>query len=626
MTKLYTKPAASGLYHHSYDPITVASMDFSKQVVSRIIECQPKDMFNKIACSADLLIAPQVFPPYGRCYLKTAAFFVPEHQLIEQSEAFHMNQGTYKGDLVVRPRISLFNLMNGTLSGSTFNSTVVKTLSSSTPNLSPDVDYPSPDTYDYINVHSGAGGIVVYDFMSLSESGKRYYKLMKSLGYDFISPTFMFYATPPSGKTLTEFVIESNDIMVDALPILAYFKVFYDMFYPATMYNSNAGVANLKKIHDNQDIVVAGVTKYDHTTGVLEADRVFWWYYDANVPVHQDMYTEAWNNPNSPTSVSPTASNPTGLIGPYLPQDNYNTDTLSVNSRQSQLQNHLGNTLAYITPAGLKVLNAFDKFVTRWNLAGTRAAQRVYAMFGIEPDAMKSNYVHKLYEGSELLRFHPVVSNADTSASGGLGLGDFAGFGAGSLNFEFNYKCTDYGFIIIVHWLQLKPILLHGVDPSVLRKDPFDWYTPEYDGQAMRAIPNIEISLLKDRRIDTSATAYPRGDKEIYGFTNIYDEYREMKDIVIGDFVSGQSKNFLFARDYTSLRSQASSFAPQTDDVQFMTNGYTQPFQMAHSVGDRFWCQFSFNIDAERPMLPKSDALDLGSGDTDFNKNGQIIN
>ena len=110
MSVVNIKSAVKGYSSHRYNPITIASLDFDDLLPVRVIECVKGDNFTNISGKGFLRLAPTIFPAYGRCKLNTAAFFVPESQLIQQSDAFHANQSTYKGRTVVLPHCWAYNI------------------------------------------------------------------------------------------------------------------------------------------------------------------------------------------------------------------------------------------------------------------------------------------------------------------------------------------------------------------------------------------------------------------------------------------------------------------------------------------------------------------------------------
>ena len=552
MTRLNIKPAAAGLYHHHYSPSSVSSIDFGDLQCSQIIECVKRDEWRKIKADGIMHIAPQQFPPYGKAYIKTAAFFVPEFELIEASDAFHSNQSSYRG---VATKCPVFN--SDVFSQMFASRNILSTFVAET--TTPDNAFflANPlNTFDFVYVINSGSNTPKYQLYSLTDLGKRFYKMFKSLGYDF--PSFKY----SSGIDYNT-AFATGRVICNALPLLAYMKVFTDFFDNGVHYNNSPLVHLIKAIHDGRSFTYGGNSWYDASTGYLTGEALFNSIYEVCVPHESNLYTEAWNSPISPDGINPSSSmmsiNPSGLVSPLNPV--IGGSVLSVNSSSATVE--AWSPAQYITPFGLRVLSAFDKYVRRNGLSGSKSVQKVYSRFGIKGEDFDCFYVHKLFEASERIKFAPIVSQSDTTNSStqypGKTLGSYAGYGSAALHFEFDYKCQDFGYIVVLHWLNVAPMLLRGMDPKVLRYNSFDFYTPEYDGVTVRGIPYCEISVTKQ----CSALE----DKANYGFCNLYDDYRELRDNISGDFINHFSKNFVFCRDFSDIRDVGTAFAPQEQNI-----------------------------------------------------------
>ena len=197
------------------------------------------------------------------------------------------------------------------------------------------------------------------------------------------------------------------------------------------------------------------------------------------------MYTMAYNSPNSPTGIVDIHDtvNPQGLISPYTDVP----DLVTNDANRVKLQDNQQDLLTRLSNFGLSIFNSALNFVRRNNLFGSRSTQQFLARFGINAD---SDIASKLYEGQDRIKFYPVMSNSDTynpSTQDGQGLGDYAGMGVSALDINFNYQTKDFGFILVVNWLQIVPIWLRGCKPHVFRIHSQDFWTPEYDGKTIRA-------------------------------------------------------------------------------------------------------------------------------------------
>lgn len=636
MSRVNIKSASSGLYPHTYNFSSIGSIDLGELVTDAVVETVPTDQWNNFHSDGILRLAPQVFPPYGKLFLKHASFFVPEHQLIEYADALRENMDTFKGHSIRYPFFYAdhINFIFSTYSPwGTFSTEV-------TTRTNPEINPPAKNTFDFIYLTGNSTANMSFSYCKLNALGKRLYKILKCLGYDFASYSF------DSSSYSYDGVSASAHTKVNALKLLAYAKVYNDYFANAQTYNYTNMTALLHDIRNNQTHTDSnGNPEYDASTGQLY-QRAIIQILKVTVPHEQNMYTEAWNSPNSPlgTNQSFQSINPVGSVSPFIPptlNPNNNTSFPNgiVNDNESSGLFSVSNSSTFtalqnISSFGLKMLEAWDRFVRRFNISGSKVVEKVYARFGIEPDDKNSHYARKIYESAYRIPFYPVMSNSDTvpsaGSSVGKSLGSYSGMGGlQTINIDFNYNCNDYGFIIVVSWLNIIPIQVRGFDPSVLRLNAFDYWTPEYDGKAMRAIPNMEISV--DRSCGPESAN--KADTQIFGFTNIYDDYRELRDNVFGDFVTDENvRNFLFARDLSVIRESSNVMYPQTAVVQYYdvlasdNPDLTNPFQMSADNGNRFYLELDWTINAMRPILPKAEALDLGgSGPVSVPINGQMM-
>lgn len=614
MANVSIAPAVRQLNPHRYNPYSIASIDFGEFVVHRFIETEKTDDWKSVQADGFLRLAALDFPAYGRVSLKSAAFFVPTFQLLQNIDGFRSHEVSDKGQPCIMPmcRIDICNLLC-----SFDNTFYTVAFAGADYTRIPDPD--SPNTpYDFLSFTKDTqSDIPIWAALKLTAKGKRVYKWLKSLGYDFVT-----YQPSNSYSTLVESISYTN-----CLNILAYAKVWADYFCNIHLYQSNKTVQMLKSIKDGQDYKIGNITLYDSATGHLELNGVLEIWNDTLVPFQSNMYTNAWNSEMSPIGDISNNSQPNGgLIGPHLPETNANFDKVVLSTLSTYITNHSANDIKILSQYGINSLQAAFKFVRRNGLFGSEPVKQAFARYGIKGDDFNSMFARKLFEASSDIDFSAVMSNSNTvdpDTDKGSVLGAYAGVGLCGLNFNYNYKATDYGVILNLSWLQIVPLQIHGFDPSTLRRLPLDWYTPEYDGKAIRAIPLMEIS--SNRKIVTVAA---NKDEQVFGYTGIYDEYRRMRDVVLGDFVFGNAKKFYFGRDLSEKRENYRfAIVPQSNSIQYFNRWGSQPdltdaFQYSVDNGDRFYLQLIYKIEADRPMLSDADALDLtGSGEVETSTN-----
>lgn len=626
MSRVSIKPNASSQYKHHFSPSSYLSLDFGEFGVTRCIEGQLSEHYEGIQCNGHLRLQPQVFPAYGKLYLNQAAFFVPTSQLYFNFASFRSNASVDKGIRVGTPCVDSLSInqffVNPSNAYSAFN---LSTLISSYTDPTVSQALVDADKSDFCWVIDDSG-VVKYRFYQLTPIGRRYYKLLKSLGFDFVQ--FEYDSSASSAS-----VIKSrSSFYPNIYPLLAYAKVFVDMFLNGNMYNSSLLSALLDSIRFSKSFTVGGQTLFSFGTNLSEL-TVYGLAYILDsiiVPHKSNMYTDAYNSMVSPLGVTgadesisklPMANGASGMVSPVS-----SSNSSSALNQPSVGTDYVGTSnSSFLTDFGLRTLNFIADFVYRRNLVGSKSVDRLFAMFGFEPADRSFNFVKKLAEKSTRINFHPVLSNSDTynaQTDEGKVVGAYSGFAAEGLELHYDYKLREYGYIIQIAYLTVDPVILRGFDPQVLRLYPFDFFTPGYDGQTVRAIPSCEVCIPKNF---TDAVLNKR-TKDVFGFVNSYDDYRQMRDIVAGDFVSGGAKDFLFSRDLSKI---SSALKPQTDAVHYYSKfdnpDMSNPFYTSQSEGDRFYLELDFDIDLVSPVKSKDDSLKIPSGYTVVAVGGNLM-
>lgn len=630
------KPESKGLYGNKFSAFSIASLDFSELVPVRKIDLVPRYEIKSCKGNGFLRLAPSVFPAYGRCTFNSAAFAVSDSQILEGAQAFHNGLLTYKGKAFNLPYIDFADIMkmfeyyqgDGSQDDNTHLCYPVKLTDhpgsgwfdtySSSPSYTPI----NEDEYDFMLPTTVNSNVPVYAFFKLTRTGCRFYKILKGCGFDW--PSFGNVVT--TSTTVANLYATFCNEKFNLMPFLAYCHIYADYFLNPNFYHNSEFVQRLHKIHDMEDMSTASDTLYTASTGKCHYYLLQFFLKEIRLPHHRGMYLNAWNSPLSPVGDTPLSnstfpnSNSDSLISPVLPQSSTSyVESISANGT-TVVDRNVGSTgsltnMRYLSVYGLRFLqNVFD-YCRRNGLFGSKYWEQFWARFGIKPSDYSSSHASKLFEGTQDIDFSAIMSNADTE---GRSLGSYAGFGIGSLKFDFNYKSDDYGYVFVVSWLQQIPIFLNGVDPACLRRSFLDYWTPKWDGKTLRAIPMMEISYAKRSDLDSSVN----GDAKIFGFTNLYDEYRNMRDVVLGDFVTSPvARNFLFCRNLGFFRSRnIEKLSPQSNQIQYISrplyeSDMSDPFQMSYVNGDRFYLQFNFDMKIKSPILTGASALDLEDGD-----------
>lgn len=494
----------------------LTTMDFGEIVPLMVEETVPGDQFS---VNADYFsrMAPLAKPTYGRFQFKTVAAFVPYYQVAEDADAWLAGKTSWEGITPVQRTFTAAELekfVRLRCTGQSVNSAA---------------------TYDYTLVFN-SGSRAYY---TLSPKGKYFVKILNSLGYAL--PQNVDYQ---SGTTWT--TVDSK-VKLSAYPLLAFFKLYNDYMSQSQRFNSSPLSAILTKIKYNMDYP-------GYSNGVLTEEALDEMFSSLYLNYENDYFTSAWQNPNAAVAGN-IGEAITGLPASFLSAPNgVNADSFNIGTDQ-----------AYMTPGATQIgqraldfLKDFDDWVRRNNYTGSRAVQQIYSRFGIKTDDYRTHYANVITTDSMPIQVGDVTATADAS---GVPLGDYAGKGIMSGSKGFNISVGDYGLVLVLGYFTVTPMNAFGFDRRVLRTNPLDYYTPEFDGTGAEA---ISVGEVWSSPIDIDGVS----NNAIFGFTERYNSYRYGRDVITGDFrdyhKDGDMNCWHTGRNLESLRSGNTLVAQST--------------------------------------------------------------
>lgn len=528
----------------------------------------PNDSISVTAESfARLLPIPQ--PTFGSATVRNRAFFVPYRVLMPHWNEFITNTaGVSNHHLPILPNSEIVDLF------------FVEGLNTLTTSVA------STDPYDFQYYFSGAD-----HYYKLTSRGMLFYKLLRSLGYDFIVPT-------TSKTTVT-------DYDYNALPLLAYAKVFIDWYYPSQYYLSNNMIEQLTSVDNlsmdalSLNVILSSVT-----------DSIY----------NDSYFVSAFDTPNGPLSVN-----------------NIDVEVKDTSSN-SVVDSNSTSTTPLLTVAenkfsqfAIDVLHKLSDFMKRNQLVGARAVDRYLSRFGVALDSSKTR--RSVYIDSRIspLSFGSVDSNAATSDAD---LGDYAGKGLANVNpFNFRFDTDEYGEFLIIQSIVPDSGYCQGIDRDILYSSAFDFYQPEFDNLGNQAISASELFI---PHVGSFANCNKIFSK-VFGWTPRYSEYKVAHDRLTGDFslprtvgstLQGWHLNRLFVNesftnDVDNMVHSLNFVRGDADKNQFNRIFY-------YTVGDRDMINVvnSFDVTLLTSMKPMYDYYDfdaLGQM-VDIDTNGSKMN
>ena len=128
--------------------------------------------------------------------------------------------------------------------------------------------------------------------------------------------------------------------------------------------------------------------------------------------------------------------------------------------------------------------------------------------------------------GSQAIDFSEVLQTANDASDRDFGIGDMYGHGMASMRTnKFARRIDESGYVMSLLSVRPKTIYQDGVDREWLKLDREEFHDPFLEEIGMQPLYNGELDL------DHSA-----GPREVFGYTDRYEEYRKMNSCVTGEF------------------------------------------------------------------------------------------
>lgn len=584
--RLHIKDAVKARNKMDLQDDTLATMDIGQIVPLWSKELIAGDQFN-VNPRFFSRMAPLVKPTYGKFYFKQMNVFVPFHQVAYDVDAWFDGKTTWEG---VTPDTRGFTY-------GTYQSFLMDAKISSAASGSSDADFA---------YYSGSAQTLNYQ--KFTPFGKFVYKILTALGY-----------TIPQGlntyqqSTWYQAFISKR---ISALPLLCFAKAYNDYMSQSQRYNTSLLSTILREIKYNIQS-----TYYNTATHNLTPSGLIAIFESIKLTYENDYFTSAWQWPNSPLNTLESVG--TSQV-PSSGVNNLAPEIVNSNYYGTQLQFGVSPTYGTFLQRSLDWLQAFDNWVRRNNYAGSRVVQQIYSRFGIKPDDYKSHYADIISTHTMPVQVGDVTA---TTMATSQPLGDYAGKGIMSGGKGFSYHAADRGLLMVIGWYTVAPMMAYGFDRSVLKISPFDYYNPEFDGKAIQPISYGEVYTDPTLSVagDTSL------DNQVYGFTEIFNEYRFGRDRIIGDFRKYNNLDGMNTWHTGRLLSQvraAGEMVAQSSSMVTLaqhSSEYDRIFSVTSGV-DPFYLTCMFDVSAVRPILSLNQVPNLGEGSINVPRNGNEVN
>lgn len=587
---------------------TLTTLDFFRlSVVYR----QPLFEGDKVDIDASnfFRLQPQVKPLLGSGRVVNRAFFVPFRLLCKGFNEFSTGTPYRSANLDYIPSSAPYMYMKDIFDYLIYNSYnlgeddySITATEFNRGSLNSGHDVPAYDFAVPVDYDEEIPSTTLYYPYQFESKARLIYNLLISLGYKVIFPSVNL------GFNSTEY----QSLKVNAIPLLAYLKVWAD-WYSNPSYENEAAIDKFFQLDCGSDIFEDSSTfNFDIILRTLQV------CYDS------DYFTSQWDNPQGPNVTSASSVSMLDLQPHYNREDDYYYQSRVVQDQsgtpilegvESQSDGTITDTYpraVSLSQFSLDALKRLTDFVRRKQIVGNRVIDNFLAQFGVENHYERLQRSQLIQSFDTPIQFGEVLATTDNSSESQV-LGSQAGRAIGSSkspHITYSVETGDNGLLLILSYIEPKILNCDGIDRFCLDLDKDDFYNPSFDGLGVQATSQQEF------KCDYTHYAFGGSDSAIlngiFGYIPRYAHYKVGRDIMSGDFARPMLKESMSV--WHMARIPAANLLPK-HNYNFCLGSETNSqynrifaIQDTDDVGvDNFIGIYSFKVTAYTPKLPLFD-------------------
>lgn len=373
----------------------------------------------------------------------------------------------------------------------------------------------------------------------LNNAGKRLYKIFKGLGYS-LDP------------------INTNRVSV--LPIFAFYKAWYDKYFPARMSNwqSTDCFRLIDLIYSYGYVDFLNSVSPQFWKGFVSSLSDCWYTYEtdfvsANIDKPASNVAGDVNVPN--TTMTSASSYSNGVMSPASGQP------------------YVWASNGLVTSAQLQILSRLTRFVNKNSIIGGRIYDYLKVHFGQDTiDAMfrQSNFLGSFVTDVKLDDTYSQADTLNLSSGTGQALGSRAGLGSGFSNFSFKYDAPCHGFVVGMSAIYANSSFCQGDDPIIYMLKRFEIPTAELDALGYELTPKAVIYDNGGYADSTRDALYQTS----FGYVPTYSKLKYKRNILNGDMAKRSTRDsflgfhldrFVIEKSPIFKKEQDGSFSVQSD-------------------------------------------------------------
>lgn len=370
-----------------------------------------------------------------------------------------------------------------------------------TPQFNPNV---TPDGADYIVYSPDENYIYCFRF---TNAARRLRSILVGLGYTYD--------------------LDVDDTL-DATPLFAFYKAYYDTFAPSreSSWIQTACFRLINFIYDYNAANVAflfdDTIKPPYTASIRNSAFQFL----------DDLLNCWYVEPLNYVSAHRLHTGSNWAAEAYNPQQLYTGDFFQSPLNYDSAEHSLPESND-LTSIALRQVLKLSRFITKDSVIGQKVSTWLKAHFGANVDNSIFKDATNIATTRVNCSINDVFSTSDTlSESGGETLGAYAGKGLGFDNSGFDFTAPSFGYVICLSCIVPDSNFFQGYDPTLAAVSPDQRPNSDLDAFGYEATPLASIAPLND--VSLSQRAINISNKS-FGFVPRYSAFKTRKDIINGD-------------------------------------------------------------------------------------------
>lgn len=398
----------------------------------------------------------------------------------------------------------------------------------------------SLDGFDYYIEMDGFG--IGFVFTDLS---KRLRKIFLGLGYQ---------------------LTDSSDY-VSLTPIFAFYKAYFDEFYPKRYTNFNN--TSLYKLINlsfgstpiyTKDAFLKGFSSGPLVSGLSEVDKLVATFVQDELGqcfATQSMDLVSLCQQTTTVASSMTITSPQDELSPG--------EGFTESSTSENMMPTIDASVNRLSKVSLDLLRHLTHYVNKDTVIGKRLYKWLDAKFGSSVVSSIQAETRRVSDFISQINVGDVMSTSDTTGAGGEFLGSYAGQGKGGIGASFNFKAPQAGYIFVLSHIDVNNAYYQGVDPELLMIDKFSIPQQEFDSIGWELLPKMCIQPNNDLTSNVSVS-----QDGTFGYLPRYTMYKFSQDCINGDL---------------SRRGTKASYSPYTINKDITgnvldSNGHVSPWDI----------------------------------------------